>query len=239
MVSDIGDDAGLIALMSNPIPLDSSVTLVPISAPKKTGNTYTAKYSIVGAPKVSGYIAARILPSSLGAAFIALSADASTTQQVEQVTLKLANSLTVKQTQLLTSPPPAYSGGTLWKDYFKGRHIARLYTGSNYNENQHLWLCSDGRFLRKSGSGGYSMSGASGASSSQGEGYWTATGSTGGEGQLILQFGTGTVSETSISVSDYTTSNAGGERWVYRVSLGEKLYLDGKLWLRDQNNVCN
>jgi len=38
---------------------------------------------------------------------------------------------------------------------------------------------------------------------------------------------------------DYATSGAGGERWVYRVSLGKELYLDGKKWLpAGKNKVC-
>ncbi|NOY72613.1 MAG: hypothetical protein GXP14_09595 [Gammaproteobacteria bacterium] len=92
-----GNEAGLRAMMSNPIPLDASTQLVPASAPKRTGNIYTANYTIAGAPQLTGFIAAQILPSSLGVALIALSADAATARQVTQVTRQLANSLTVKQ----------------------------------------------------------------------------------------------------------------------------------------------
>ncbi len=83
--------------MSNPIPLDAHIQLVPASLPKRTGNIYTANYSVAGAPQPTGFMAAQILPSSLGVAFIALSADATTIQQVKQITLQLANGLTVKQ----------------------------------------------------------------------------------------------------------------------------------------------
>jgi hypothetical protein len=91
-----GDEAELKTFMSKPIPLDSTVQLVPVSAPKKNGNIYIANYTVAGAPKLSGFIAAQILPPSRGVAFMALSVDVSTTRQVEQVTLKLANGLTVK-----------------------------------------------------------------------------------------------------------------------------------------------
>ena len=241
MVLQPGDEAGLKSLLSNTIPLDSGIQLVPASSPKKTGKIYTANYTVTGAPQISAYIAAQILPPSLGIALIALSADASTTLQVKQATLKLASSLVVKQAaaQPVANISAANSGGDLWKDYFKGRYIARYFSGSGYNEDQQLWLCSDGRFFRKSGSGGYNMSGASGASSSRGEGVWTATGSTGGDGQLILQFGVGSVSETSTPGADYNTSSAGGERWTYRVSLGKALYLNEKKWLRGKNDLCN
>ena len=91
-----GDSAELKAFMSNPIPLDPTVKLMPVSAPEKKGDIYVANYTVAGAPKLSGYIAAQILPPSRGVAFMALSADASTSRQVERVTLKLATSLTVK-----------------------------------------------------------------------------------------------------------------------------------------------
>jgi hypothetical protein len=102
MAFEQGDEAGLKAMMSNPIPLDLTIQLVPASSPKKIGKIYTANYTVAGSPQLSGYVVAQILPSSLGVAFIVLSANASKMRQVEQVTLKLANSLTVKPP---VSPP--------------------------------------------------------------------------------------------------------------------------------------
>ncbi len=241
MTFEESDEAGMKALMSNTIPLDATIQLVPASPPKKTGNIYTASYTVVGAPQLSAYIAAQILSPSLGVAFIAMSVDASKVRQVKQVTLKLANSLTVKEPLVssITSTPSASGGSDLWNNYFRGRYIVRYFSGSGYREVQHLWLCSDGRFLRKFESGGASLSGASGASVNRGEGYWMATGSTRGEGQLILQFGAGSVSEISISGNNYSSSNTGGERWVYSVSLNKEPYLDGKKWLPGRNDVCD
>ena len=92
-----GTEAGLRTLMSKTIPLDASTQLIPTSTPKRTGNIYTANYRVAGAPQLSGFMAAQILPSSLGVAFTALSADAATMQQVKRVALQLANGLTVKQ----------------------------------------------------------------------------------------------------------------------------------------------
>ena len=97
MTFEQGDEAGLRILMSNPIPLDARTQLVPASTPKRTGNIYTANYSVAGAPRLTGFMAAQILPPSRGVAFIALSADAATMEQVKQVALQLANGLTVKQ----------------------------------------------------------------------------------------------------------------------------------------------
>ena len=97
MSFDQGTEAGLRTLMSNRIPLDASTKLIPTSTPKRTGNIYTANYNVAGAPQLTGFMAAQILPSSLGVAFTALSADATKMQKVKQVTLQLANGLTVKQ----------------------------------------------------------------------------------------------------------------------------------------------
>ena len=97
MTLEQGNEAGLRTLMSNPIPLDARTQLVPASTPKRTGNIYTANYSVAGAPQLTAFMAAQILPPSRGVAFIALSADAATMQQVQQVALQLANGLTVKQ----------------------------------------------------------------------------------------------------------------------------------------------
>jgi len=96
MTFEQGDEAGLRSLMSNTISLDARTRLVPTSSPKKTGTIFTANYTVTGAPQLTGFIAAQILPPSRGVAFIALSADASTASQVKQVTMQLANGLAVK-----------------------------------------------------------------------------------------------------------------------------------------------
>jgi len=235
------DDAGIRALMSNPVPLDTMTRLVPKSPVRMTGKVYTAQYTVDGAPELSAYITARAIRPALAVAFIAMSADASTVTEVERIALKLATNLKVNTpaTPPATTKAPTQNGGDLWSDYFKGRYIAHYFSGSGYTEEQHLWLCSDGRFLYKSASGGYSPSGASGAYDSRGKGYWTATGSTNGEGQLILQFGAGSVSETHTPDTDTSSTGEGGERWVYHVLLEKKLYLDGKQWLRGRNGICD
>jgi len=97
MAMQPADENGLRVWMSNAIPLDASIRLMPASSPKKAGNVYTANYTIAGAPQLSGYIAAQIVQPSSGLAFIVLSADASKLPRVKQVTLSLANSLTIKQ----------------------------------------------------------------------------------------------------------------------------------------------
>ncbi|PCJ86860.1 MAG: hypothetical protein COA54_07085 [Thiotrichaceae bacterium] len=216
MAMQASDENSLKVWMSNTIALDTSVQLQPASSLKKAGNIYTANYTVVGAPQLSAYIAAQIVPPANGLAFIALSADATKTRQVEKVTRTLAGALTIKPVATQTTN----TGSGFWQDYFKGGYIVRYFSGSGYTEQQHLWLCSDGSFQYKFSSGGYSMSGASGASSSRSDGRWSANGASENEGQLILQ-------------------HSNGNQKSYRVSLGKELKLNGKKWLPDTNKVCD
>ncbi len=97
MAMQSSDENGLRGWMTGAIPLDARTQLMPASLPQKTGEIYTANYTVVGAPRLSGFIAARIVPPSNGLAFIVLSADARKFQKVKQVAVSLANSLTLKQ----------------------------------------------------------------------------------------------------------------------------------------------
>ncbi|VAX01255.1 hypothetical protein MNBD_GAMMA21-1980 [hydrothermal vent metagenome] len=128
MTFEQGTEAGLRNLMSNRIPLDASTQLVPASSPKRTGNIYTANYTVAGAPQLSGFMAAQILPSSLGVAFIALSADASSMRQVKQVTLQLANGLTVKQP--VANQSTARSGGSGKSEFYQSGDASAVSDGN-------------------------------------------------------------------------------------------------------------
>ncbi len=230
------DEVTLKATMSAAIPLDQGVQLVPSSTPQKAGDIYSNNYSVAGTPQLSAFIAARVFPNSLRVAFIALSANASKSTQVNRITLSLVKGLVVKTP---TASANTDSGADSWQKYLTGRYIARYYSGSGYSEEQHLWLCSDSRFYRQFGSGGFNSSGASGATSDRGQGYWSASGSTNSEGRLTLQYGAGAISQISTPDADYQTLEAGGEREVISVSLGEYLFLNGVKWLRGNNEYCN
>lgn len=104
MMMQPADENGLRGWMTGTIPLDANIQLLPASLPKKTGKVYTANYTVNGAPQLSGYIAAQIVPPSTGLAFIVLSADAAKLQNVKQVTANLANSLTIKQAAAPAQP---------------------------------------------------------------------------------------------------------------------------------------
>ena len=106
-----------------------------------------------------------------------------------------------------------------WLTYLKGKHIVRFFTGSGYSEEQHIWLCSNGNYIRRFDSGGFG-SGASGAVQANYDGSWTATGQ-GERGRLILNSADGRVSFNL--------------RWDYDRN---RLYVDEKRWLHDKNNAC-
>ena len=127
MTFDQGTEAGLRNLMSNRIPLDASTQLIPASSPKRVGNIYTANYTVAGAPQLSGFMAAQILPSSLGVAFIALSANAATTQQVNRITLQLANGITVKTP--VANQPAARSGGSGKGEFYQSGDASAVSDG--------------------------------------------------------------------------------------------------------------
>jgi len=124
---------------------------------------------------------------------------------------------TIGQSQAIENTGEA--GDKSWLGYLKGKHIVRFFTASGYTEEQHIWLCSNGNYVRRFDSGGFG-GGASGAFQGNYDGSWTATGE-GENGKLVLK------SPDGESVYDL--------RWDYHKN---HLYVDGKRWLHDENNVC-
>jgi hypothetical protein len=105
----------------------------------------------------------------------------------------------------------AKSSSGPWASYMSNRHIARYYNGSGYQEEEHLYLYSNGTFSRSFNSGGYG-GGASGASGGSNRGTWSAYGPE-NNGTLVLRSANGQQSSFSLSVSD-------------------GLYLDNTKWTR-------
>lgn len=229
-------------IMSQTIPLDSGISLQPISRPINHSDRLESHYSVMGAPQaMSAFVSGREFRPGFSVAVIALSQ--SNNKAVEQIASSLIGSIetkaiTASQASASTQTATSNSGGQPWKDYMKGRYIARYYTGSGYSEKEQLWLCSDGTFYSSFNAGGYSMNGASGASANSGQGRWHAEGNTSGTGTLILQFGAGKVVEGHGPGFDWTESSAGGERWTYQLNLKDKLYLNDSQWLRGNNDYC-
>jgi hypothetical protein len=203
--------------LSEPLPMGGGIVIQPTSKPRSNYGLLEADYTLLNmGQSIPAFVSARVLKPQLGAAVIVLPAN-------QDGQLKQAASRIIKSIETLALPEatPAIpsAGANSWQTYLRGRHIQRYNTHSDYQETQHLWLCSDGSFRKTFQSGGFSMSGASGATQSGNQGRWQALGDSSGEGSLTLQF-------------------ADGGSASYRLALKDKLYLDGKQWLRVKNGYC-
>ncbi|WP_020410588.1 hypothetical protein [Hahella ganghwensis] len=220
--------------MSQSIPLDAGVQLVPSSMPRSEGDLVIADYQVPARPELKARIVGRTGSNGLSVALITL-----TPSQNPAAVWSTAKD-TAMNLQFFQPKQSATSNGGSgsWQDYMRGRYIARYYSGSGYHEKQELWLCSNGQFHTSGDSGGYG-GGASGAYGSQGTGRWRAEGSLPGQGILILQYGPGYQFEGSTGDSEWTESGPGGEQARYALSLyNDKLYLDDTQWLRGTNEYC-
>jgi hypothetical protein len=140
--------------------------------------------------------------------------------------------------QAQQNQPGVASGGSgqSWSDYMRGRYIAYYYTGSGYQEEDHIWLCNDGSYYRSNSSGGFG-GGASGAFGGNATGKWKVTGAMPGEGVLTLITGP-SVFEGNTTFGEWTEGK-GPSQTSFRLSLqNNKLYLNGTKWFRDVNKRC-
>lgn len=223
-VADRLSASAALAFLSAPIALSDELRLLPAGELRLTGARYQESYSVAGEPGLVAEVRAESVANGTSIAFFLLT----TPEQLA----RFRGALTAAMDSLVSAEPAppdsrgqekAASGGgesvDSWAAYLRGKHIVRFFSGSGYTEEQHLWLCSDGRFLRRFNSGGFG-GGASGATQSRYNGVWRATGE-GAGGQLVLETGEGTVTYAL--------------RWDYDSS---RLYLDDRRWLHDRNDRC-
>ncbi|MCG8614531.1 MAG: hypothetical protein MI864_28800 [Pseudomonadales bacterium] len=241
MMFDEVDQQQLLQIMSQSIPLDSGIQLIPNKQPITKNGIIAAPYTVKGSPTpLNAYVAGRELRQGLSVAIVALSQPQNRDDkniEVNQITTELVKNIESRK-PVIQNSGTTDQGPNAWQTYLRGRYIARYYTGSGYSEKQELWLCSDGSFYSSFNSGGYSMGGASGAAQSGGQGHWHAEGSINSAGTLVLQFGAGKISQGSTPGFDWQETSAGGERWTYELTLTDKLYLNNKKWLRGNNEYC-
>lgn len=218
--------------MSDAIPLDTGITIQPAGAVQDVGGWIQADYSVLGQPGLKARIKAQTGTSGIAFAIIAIGDDARITDALAGADL-VARSVTFSE-PVQPPAPPGLAGN--WQDYMKGRYVVRLYTGSGYYEEEHIWLCSDGSFFRSTGSGGFG-GGASGAFGGKGQGAWRAEGELAGQGRLVLAYGA-TVSQNDTTFGSWQTSSGASESHYVLELSDDKLYLDGKRWFRDGNQRC-
>jgi hypothetical protein len=201
--------------------------LRPAAAPTREGEDLVVPYDVAGgAQPREGRGRARQLENGIVVGVFAL-APAGGLDAIQRVADQVLAGVAVMSGQPQTAQGSGGSGSgsgdDSWQSYLMGRHLVRYYTGSGYNEEQHIYLCSDGHFRKTFGSGGHTTYGegwSSGAMQSNDAGQWHATG-TGNTGTLVLQFGDGSRAEVALEYRD------------------NKVFFDGVQWLRDpENNYC-
>jgi hypothetical protein len=227
-------------LMAQPVPLGNGVILTPLTAPVTAADaSLSAEYTVSGAPQaLRGLILTRIGVHGIGAAFIVV-ATGNAFDGVQATANAVAGSVQFRQPAVAQVSTGGSEGdGGNWQDYMRGRYVVRFYTGSGYTEEEHIWLCSDGSFYRQTSSGGFG-GGASGAFGGKGQGSWRARGSTNAIGELVLQYGAGSISETNTTFGEWAEQGGGGDRIRFSLQLSDgKLYLDERKWFRDANQRC-
>lgn len=90
-----------------------------------------------------------------------------------------------------TAPASPSLGSSPWDARLANKHLLYLYSGNGYFEERHYYMCSNGNFYFKAGSGGYTPGNADGGSfagRSGNTGRWAVSGST-----LVLQYLNGNV----------------------------------------------
>lgn len=233
----LGDEISKEALrrtMSSPIPLDAGLLLQPAGDVRISDGWFEADYSVTGQPTLRARIKAQTGMSGIALAIIAIS-DEARFDDAWSGADAVARSLRFSE-PVQPPAPPGLEGS--WQDYMTGRYVVRLYTGSGYYEEEHIWLCSNGSFFRSSSAGGSSsFGGASAAYGGRGEGVWKAEGELADSGQLILRYGA-TSFEGNATFGSWQTSGGPKELHYDLRMADDKLYLNDKRWFRDGNERC-
>ncbi|MGB0910423.1 MAG: hypothetical protein ACPGYT_08680 [Nitrospirales bacterium] len=233
------DDEDIDEFFSADLPLEDGLTLHLERREKQQESLHRGEYSVHGSQRpMIGHVTVRKGPHEIGAAFIAISAP-ETAQAVKHVVYEVAKNMTFTPPTPKTAATPTTKGtAATWQEYLNGRYVLRLYSGSGYHEEEHVWLCRDGSFFRSASSGGFG-GGASAAFDSHGQGTWKATGHTTEIGTLILSFAPGEVFEGGTSFGDWKEHSQGGEVVTLNVALQQGgLYLNGTRWFRKENQRC-
>ena len=134
--------------------------------------------------------------------------------------LNLSNSVSFAKPQQVGVTPRQEENATGWQAAFAGKHLLYMYSGNGYFEEKHIYLCRDGSFLQKTGTGGYTPGNSDGGSFAGRGGHrgtWSVNGST-----LVLQFQDGDVGRYTIT----------------KRSAGNEVGLNGRRYFVQSNAGC-
>jgi hypothetical protein len=230
------DKSSIVAMMNQPIVLDTGLTLIPIGRTVEKAGVIIGHYSVTG-----HYANSRAQINSIvgnHGVSIALIGIGFSPDEPQKTLAQISNTLTFSTSQVTqqSNTDSNADGSTPWFDYMRGRYIVYYYTGSGYHEEDHIWLCSDGTYYRSNSSGGFG-GGASGAFGGKASGRWQATGTMPELGILTLTTGPGVFrGDTTFGSWE---ENTGPSQTSFKLSIQDnKLYLNGSKWFRDNNQRC-
>lgn len=210
--------------LQGPLTLSNAIQLVLDGKVKREGNKMSASYHVTYNPQLKAQVKALSAANGTSIAFFLVTSAtelAGYKQQLEQVFSSLVIDAPKITTPLISQTKiNSEDSDRSWSGYLKGKHIVRYFTSSGYTEEQHIWLCSNGQYVRRFNSGGFG-GGASGAFQGNYDGQWSAEGE-GEQGRLVLVTADNQASSYQL-------------RWDYEKN---QLFVDGKRWLHDRNNIC-
>jgi len=127
--------------LAGPLPLGDGITLRPRAVPSVEAGDLVIDYDVTGSGQpYEGRGRARQMANDVVVAVFSL-ANPGGLAAIERV----ADQVLAGTTVLSGSSQPAQGGGANssaddWHSYLMGRHLVRYYTGSGYNEEQHIYL---------------------------------------------------------------------------------------------------
>lgn len=197
--------------MQAAIDVGDGVALSPRGPVAVDGRVLRGEYAVSGTREpLVGYVVTRVADHGLGVVLIAASSpdDASKVRE----TVDAIDASVVLAAPEARAAPDASVAGT-WSAELAGRKLTHFFTRTGYTEEDYIWLCADGLFVRSFDSGGFG-GGASGAFASDNAGRWRASGAR-DAGTLELTYNDGSVARYALTLE------------------GTKLMLDGKRYFRE------
>ncbi|HYJ92190.1 MAG TPA: hypothetical protein VEV84_12840 [Pyrinomonadaceae bacterium] len=180
------------------------------------------KFVRLAKPTAQGYAIVDIFvlfsPNGGGVTIIGL-ADQKNADSSLRGAAEIAKSIVFTRPQAPTGSAPSSASSSGWQSVLTGKHLLYLYSGSGYFEEKHIYLCSSGVFLQKTGQGGYSGNADGPSFGAQGgkRGNWMVNGNT-----LVLRFQDG-------SVGQYTLT---------RRQASNEVGLNGNRYFLENQSVC-
>ncbi|MEO8001512.1 MAG: hypothetical protein ABI644_06510 [Arenimonas sp.] len=199
--------------LTNGITMANGVFLRPTGTPRLAGGIYSNTFIATGTPTQARAVV--MIRATNGGRLISLIGLAPPAR-IEVITKVMSAMLASAKVE----PAKAPSMNGELASYLKGRYLVRFYSGNGYSEKHEIWLCSNGEFRSRFDGGGFTQGVASGAFAGSHTGRWSALGVR-ANGSLSLAASDGSVSRFDIREAS------------------DGLMLNGKKWMRGQNQLCN